>query len=94
MADTILPGFDGDLQQGAKERFTRASVEIKTETHITRVEAKGIEVKELGFVPLGMLAWSTGLAPWLLLKNGIDHAKQDEKTSKYALSPATLSRSS
>ncbi|KAK8196796.1 hypothetical protein M8818_006963 [Zalaria obscura] len=60
VAPSILSTFDKSLGDYALESLKNKHVEIKTSSHIERVEADAIYTKEDGRLPYGMLLWATG----------------------------------
>jgi NADH:ubiquinone reductase (non-electrogenic) len=60
VASNILSAFDASLSKYALDSFERRAVEIKTNSHITRVEKDRIHTKEDGEIPFGLLVWATG----------------------------------
>lgn len=63
VAPTILGAFDTTLQAYARAQFARQNIEILTSHHVERIEEDAIVTKEEGRIPVGMVVWSTGLAP-------------------------------
>ncbi|TKX20233.1 NADH-ubiquinone oxidoreductase-like protein 6 [Elsinoe australis] len=60
VAPEILSTFDESLSEYAQRSMHRKGVELKTSSHIERVEADAIYTKEDGRLPYGMLLWATG----------------------------------
>lgn len=60
VATQILSVFDKKLVEHAESNFKRSSVEIKTGSHITKVEPGVMTTKEDGPIRFGMLIWATG----------------------------------
>ena len=60
VSDKILGGFDGKLQEYARERFQREGINVRSNHHVEKVEAGKLFVKEIGEVPCGLIVWSTG----------------------------------
>ncbi|KAI1336077.1 hypothetical protein F5Y15DRAFT_395951 [Xylariaceae sp. FL0016] len=60
IASTILSTFDSRLAEYATQSLKGRHIEMKTGSHITRVEADGIHTKEDGKLPYGLLIWATG----------------------------------
>ncbi|KAI0021715.1 hypothetical protein F4780DRAFT_262219 [Xylariomycetidae sp. FL0641] len=60
VAPTILSTFDSRLAEYATQSLKGRHIEMKTSSHITRVEADGIVTKEDGKLPYGLLIWATG----------------------------------
>jgi NADH:ubiquinone reductase (non-electrogenic) len=60
VAPTILSAFDEKLGDYAIESLKQKKVEIKTSSHIEKVEQDAIYTKEDGRLPYGMLIWATG----------------------------------
>ncbi|GAM89181.1 hypothetical protein ANO11243_072180 [Dothideomycetidae sp. 11243] len=68
VASQVLSTFDESLSEYAMESMQRKDVELKTESHIERVEEDAIYTKEDGRLPYGMLLWATGNKPNALLE--------------------------
>lgn len=63
VADSILTTFDQSLAEYATESLTKSKqqvVQIKTGSHIEKVEEGAIFTKEDGRLPYGVLLWATG----------------------------------
>ena len=60
VAPAILTTFDESLSKYAMQSLERKKVEIKTSSHIEKVEQDAIYTKEDGRLPYGMLLWATG----------------------------------
>ncbi|KAF2149764.1 FAD/NAD(P)-binding domain-containing protein [Myriangium duriaei CBS 260.36] len=60
VADQVLTTFDESLSQYAMKSMMKKGVELKTSSHIEKVEADAIYTKEDGKLPYGMLLWATG----------------------------------
>lgn len=60
IAPTILSTFDQSLADYALQSLHEKKVEIRTSSHIEKVEADAIYTKEHGRMPHGMLIWATG----------------------------------
>lgn len=60
VAPSLLSTFDESLSQYAMASLREKKVEMKTSSHIERVEADAIFTKEDGRLPYGMLLWATG----------------------------------
>lgn len=60
VAPTILSTFDERLGEYALKSLHQKKVDIKTSSHIEKVEADAIYTKEHGRMPYGMLIWATG----------------------------------
>ncbi|TEA16016.1 putative NADH dehydrogenase [Colletotrichum sidae] len=60
VAPTILSTFDARLSEYATSSLKGKDVQIKTGSHIQRVEADAIHTKEDGRLPFGLLIWATG----------------------------------
>lgn len=60
VAHKILFPFDAKLQEYATKSLNTHKVEIKVDSHITRVTEDTIETKEDGKIGYGMLIWATG----------------------------------
>ncbi|KAI5806047.1 hypothetical protein EDC01DRAFT_609437 [Geopyxis carbonaria] len=71
VAPTILGMFDANLQAYARAVFKRQGIEVRTEHHVSQVEADAIVTKEDGRVPVGAVVWSTGLAPSPFVTDGM-----------------------
>ncbi|KAL1962651.1 hypothetical protein VTN77DRAFT_9285 [Rasamsonia byssochlamydoides] len=63
VAPQILSPFDRRLQEYATNTLRNHKVEIKVNSHITKVTADAIETKEDGRIGYGMLIWATGNKP-------------------------------
>ncbi|THH13535.1 hypothetical protein EW146_g6689 [Bondarzewia mesenterica] len=77
IAPQILSAFDSNLRDYALQSFTRRGVQIKTNSHIERVEEDAIFTREEGRIPCGMIAWATGNKQTELV-DGLDVAKSDK----------------
>ncbi|OMP87760.1 putative NADH dehydrogenase [Diplodia seriata] len=61
VAPHILSAYDRKLHEYARERLAeRENVEVRTNSHIERVEQDAIYTKEDGRLPCGLLVWATG----------------------------------
>ncbi|KAG9896878.1 FAD/NAD(P)-binding domain-containing protein, partial [Aureobasidium melanogenum] len=60
VAPTILSTFDAKLGDYATKSLHEKKVELKTSSHIEKVEQDAIYTKEDGRLPYGMLIWATG----------------------------------
>jgi len=60
VAPTLLSTFDESLGEYAMNSLREKKIEIKTGSHIERVEKDAIYTKEDGRLPYGMLLWATG----------------------------------
>ena len=60
VAPTILSTFDKSLGDYALNSLHQKKVQIKTGSHIEKVEHDAIYTKEEGRMPYGMLIWATG----------------------------------
>ncbi|KAJ0118682.1 hypothetical protein J7T55_012936 [Diaporthe amygdali] len=63
VAPSILTTFDRSLAEYATESLTRGKqhiIQIKTSSHIEKVDAGAIYTKEDGRLPYGVLIWATG----------------------------------
>ncbi|KAH7177087.1 hypothetical protein EDB81DRAFT_676144 [Dactylonectria macrodidyma] len=60
VADNILCSFDAKLQEYATKSLSAHRVEVKADSHITKVTEDTIETKEDGKIGYGMLIWATG----------------------------------
>ncbi|KIK66726.1 hypothetical protein GYMLUDRAFT_157111 [Collybiopsis luxurians FD-317 M1] len=60
VAPEILGTFHEKLKVHALETFKKHGVEIKTNSHIEKVEEDALYTKEDGRIPYGMVAWATG----------------------------------
>lgn len=69
VAPTILSTFDEQLSGYAVKSLHQKKVEIKTSSHIQKVEQDAIYTKEDGKLPYGMLIWATGNKANSLLDN-------------------------
>jgi NADH:ubiquinone reductase (non-electrogenic) len=69
VAPTILSTFDEKLGDYATKSLHQKKVELKTSSHIEKVEQDAIYTKEDGRLPYGMLIWATGNKANPLLDN-------------------------
>ncbi|KAI0469694.1 hypothetical protein GGR56DRAFT_662241 [Xylariaceae sp. FL0804] len=60
VAPTILSTFDSRLAEYATTSLKGRHIEMRTSSHITRVDVDGIHTKEDGKLPYGLLIWATG----------------------------------
>ncbi|KAI7556477.1 FAD/NAD(P)-binding domain-containing protein [Hortaea werneckii] len=60
VAPSLLSTFDQSLSAYAMRSLEAKKVEMKTSSHIERVEADAIFTKEDGRLPYGLLLWATG----------------------------------
>lgn len=60
VAPSILGNFDERLGEYALQKLEKRGVEIKTKSHIEKVESGFIQTKEEGQLKYGMLLWATG----------------------------------
>ena len=60
VASSLLSTFDENLSKYAMQSLLEKKVEIKTSSHIERVEQDAIYTKEDGRLAYGMLLWATG----------------------------------
>jgi NADH:ubiquinone reductase (non-electrogenic) len=60
VAPQVLSAFDQKLVEHALNSFRQSSVEVKTGSHITKVESDALYTAEDGRIPFGMLIWATG----------------------------------
>lgn len=60
VASSLLGTFDKSLSEYAMESMKQKKVEMKTSSHIERVESDAIYTKEEGRLPYGLLVWATG----------------------------------
>ncbi|KAK4541253.1 hypothetical protein LTR36_008169 [Oleoguttula mirabilis] len=60
VAPQLLSTFDESLSQYAMNSLKEKKVEMKTSSHIERVEEDAIFTKEDGRLPYGLLLWATG----------------------------------
>lgn len=81
VAPQILTTFDQRLAEYAVESLTKGKqkVQIKTNSHIERVEAGGIFTKEEGRLPYGVLVWATGNKVNKLVEAIQERVKMPEK---------------
>ncbi|KAF9637619.1 putative fad-dependent pyridine nucleotide-disulfide protein [Lasiodiplodia theobromae] len=56
----ILSAYDQKLYEYARERLMERNVEVRTNSHIERVEQNELYTKEDGCLPCGLLIWATG----------------------------------
>lgn len=60
VAPEILGSFHEKLKAHALQSFQKHGVEIKTNSHIEKIEDGALYTKEDGRIPCGMVAWTTG----------------------------------
>ncbi|KAK7550223.1 hypothetical protein IWX49DRAFT_508962 [Phyllosticta citricarpa] len=60
VAPQILSTFDSRLSEYATQSLRGKHVQLKTSSHIQKVEADAIFTKEDGRLPFGLLIWATG----------------------------------
>jgi NADH:ubiquinone reductase (non-electrogenic) len=60
VAPQILAPFDQKLSEYALASFKKRHIEIKTGSHITRIEKDALFTKEDGRIPSGLIVWATG----------------------------------
>jgi len=65
----LLPSFPPGLSDYARDTLTRAGVEVKTETLVTKCDARGVDIKG-GRIEAGTVIWAAGVtaspaARWL-----------------------------
>lgn len=60
VAPSLLSTFDESLSQYAMNSLKEKQVEMKTSSHIEKVEEDAIFTKEDGRLPYGLLLWATG----------------------------------
>lgn len=60
VADSLLGTFDKRLGEYAAQKLSGRGIEVRTGSHIERVDGSAIWTKELGEVRYGMLLWATG----------------------------------
>ena len=60
VAPELLGAFDESLSEYAMKSLKTKKVEMKTSSHIEKVEADAIYTKEDGRLPYGLLLWATG----------------------------------
>ncbi|SAM08909.1 hypothetical protein [Absidia glauca] len=81
VGSSILNSFDSKLSDYATKKFNRRGIQIKTGTHVERVEKDYLDIKEEGKVPYGMLVWSTGLMQNPLVES-LQHMAKDQKSHR------------
>ncbi|KAI9806654.1 MAG: hypothetical protein M1825_006111 [Sarcosagium campestre] len=69
VAPHILPAFESRLAEYAMESLRHRKIEVKCQSHITRVEADCLYTREDGKIAYGMLIWATGNKSVPLVKN-------------------------
>lgn len=82
VAPSILTTFDRHLAEYATDSLTKGkhnAVQIKTSSHIEKVEAGAIFTKEDGRLPYGVLIWATGNKVNSLVDKISDRVKMPEK---------------
>lgn len=60
VAPHILSAYDKKLYEYARERLVERNIEVRTNSHIERVEQNELYTKEDGCLPCGLLIWATG----------------------------------
>lgn len=60
VAPQVLTTFDQSLSEYAMDSMKKKNVELKTSSHIEKVDAEAIYTKEDGRLPYGILLWATG----------------------------------
>ncbi|KAJ3792922.1 hypothetical protein GGU11DRAFT_692723 [Lentinula aff. detonsa] len=60
VAPEILGVFHEKLKVHALKTFKKHGVEVKTNSHITKIDEGALYTKEDGKIPVGMVAWATG----------------------------------
>ncbi|KAL1618396.1 hypothetical protein SLS56_010548 [Neofusicoccum ribis] len=78
VAPQILGTFDASLSEYATQSLKGKGVEMKTGSHIERVERDYIVTKEDGKLPFGLLIWATGNKVSDLV-DGLEGVKKPEK---------------
>lgn len=78
VAPQILSTFDSKLSEYATKSLEGRHIEIKTSSHIERVEPDAIFTKEDGRLPYGVLLWATGNKACSLVEK-LDSVKKPEK---------------
>ncbi|KAJ3217636.1 hypothetical protein HK099_005395 [Clydaea vesicula] len=68
VADTILGGFQKELQEYTSKKFFREGIKIKTKTVIAKVEKNHLILKDGLCVPYGLLVWATGITATPLVR--------------------------
>lgn len=63
VAPNVLSMFDPHLQKYASKLFNRQGIQIRTSHHVREITADAVVTVEEGRVPVGIVVWSTGLAP-------------------------------
>ncbi|KAI9304859.1 pyridine nucleotide-disulfide oxidoreductase-domain-containing protein [Cunninghamella echinulata] len=81
VAPHILNSFDKKLSDYATSKFNRRGIQIKTNSHVMKVDKHQLEIKEEGTVPYGMLVWNTGLQANPLVESLKDVSK-DKKNQR------------
>ena len=79
VAPYILSSYDRKLYEYANESLTRRKVAIETNSHIERVDASALYLKEHGRVPYGMLIWATGNKHVALVSKIASSTRQPQK---------------
>jgi NADH dehydrogenase len=72
----LLPAFPQGLSDYARDTLTRVGVDVKTDTLVTKCDARGVDVKD-GRIDAGTVIWAAGVtaspaARWLNVE--ADHA--------------------
>ncbi|CAO3633693.1 unnamed protein product [Cunninghamella blakesleeana] len=81
VAPHILNNFDSKLSNYATNKFNRRGIQIKTNSHVLKVDKDQLEIKEEGNVKFGMLVWSTGLQANPLVQS-LDDVSKDERNQR------------
>ena len=69
VAPRILPTFDHKLSTYTTRRFEAQGIRVQTGKAVGAVHEKFFELKDGTSVPYGLLVWSTGLAPNVLIES-------------------------
>ncbi|KAF2089232.1 FAD/NAD(P)-binding domain-containing protein [Saccharata proteae CBS 121410] len=60
VAPHILSAYDEKLYEYARERLVERKIDVRTESHIEKVEKDAMFTKEEGRIPCGLVIWATG----------------------------------
>lgn len=77
VAPRVLGSFHQELSDYAMRSLKAKNIEVKTESHIEKVDEHAIYTKEDGRLPYGLLLWATGTKAINLVEN-LDVKKPEE----------------
>lgn len=79
VAPNILGNYDKSLHEYATEQLKKRNINVSPNTHIEKVDADTLHIKEHGRVPYGMLLWATGNKNVALIDKIRDHVQLPAK---------------